>query len=467
MLAARLVADGYAHFVAHFRAVSDDDYARVVIAEAFAHAPKLDPSGTSWLPAPFWLNGAAMMVFGRSLEVARGVALVLGFASSLLLYAGARLVVRDPRRAALAAALASLLPWSVLLGLATVPELPVVALAFYALATLAPVERDAGRARCLGALALLGASLSRYEAWPIALGFAALTALDALRARGRERALLLASIGGALVGPAAWVVWNRHAHGDAFHFVARVAAFARAAHGAARPDTLGYWTALVADSPGVTLAVCVALGWAALRRAEVDDELRRWGRPALVLVLELALLSLAGLGDAAPTHHPERATLVATLTASIAAAALVVRLAARLGPDRRAAASLALLALGLTSYLGLPACVDRSDEEAAGRAARPVTVPGEVLLVQAVDYGYLAVVASFGRPEDAVTDRPVDPREAPQPSSFDDEVALRAALARTSAKTVVARIDSAAVGSLGTPRAQLGAWAVWRVPPPG
>ena len=42
-------------------AVSDDDYARVVIAEQWAHAPKLDPSGTSWLPLPLWLNGSAML----------------------------------------------------------------------------------------------------------------------------------------------------------------------------------------------------------------------------------------------------------------------------------------------------------------------------------------------------------------------------------------------------------------------
>ncbi|MEO8796345.1 MAG: hypothetical protein ABI551_00540, partial [Polyangiaceae bacterium] len=50
-----------------FSHVSDDDYARAVISEQFAHAPSLDPSGTSWLPFPFWLTGSVMMVFGRSL----------------------------------------------------------------------------------------------------------------------------------------------------------------------------------------------------------------------------------------------------------------------------------------------------------------------------------------------------------------------------------------------------------------
>ena len=41
-----------------FSHVSDDDYARVVIAERFAHAPHLDPSATSWLAATaFWMRG--------------------------------------------------------------------------------------------------------------------------------------------------------------------------------------------------------------------------------------------------------------------------------------------------------------------------------------------------------------------------------------------------------------------------
>ena len=52
-----------------FRALSDDDYARIVIAQRFAESPSLDPTGTSWLPLPFWLNGGAMLLFGASVEV--------------------------------------------------------------------------------------------------------------------------------------------------------------------------------------------------------------------------------------------------------------------------------------------------------------------------------------------------------------------------------------------------------------
>ena len=49
--------------------------------------PALDPSGTSWLPFPFWANGAAMMAFGRSLGTAGVVAWVFGLASVLVGYA--------------------------------------------------------------------------------------------------------------------------------------------------------------------------------------------------------------------------------------------------------------------------------------------------------------------------------------------------------------------------------------------
>ncbi|HEX3855498.1 MAG TPA: hypothetical protein VHW01_31260, partial [Polyangiaceae bacterium] len=54
-LALLLAARGIACVLAWdngFRALSDDDYARISIAQRFAHTPHIDPSGTSWLPAP-------------------------------------------------------------------------------------------------------------------------------------------------------------------------------------------------------------------------------------------------------------------------------------------------------------------------------------------------------------------------------------------------------------------------------
>src|SRR5438105_4470054 len=73
-----------------FRAVSDDDFARVVIAERWAAAPALDPSGTSWLPLPFWINGAMLALFGRSLDVARVVAVALGVGSIAIVLVAAK-----------------------------------------------------------------------------------------------------------------------------------------------------------------------------------------------------------------------------------------------------------------------------------------------------------------------------------------------------------------------------------------
>ena len=46
--------------------------------------------------------------------------------------------------------------------------------------------------------------------------------------RARDAAIALLP----LLGPLAWMVWNAHAHGDAFHFLARVSRY-RQTHGAA------------------------------------------------------------------------------------------------------------------------------------------------------------------------------------------------------------------------------------------
>src|SRR5262249_5181355 len=139
-----------------FAQVSDDDYARTVIAQAFVHAPKLDPSGTSWLPFPFWLYGAVMMLVGRSLTVARAIAFVLGAAAPAIPYAGLRSMQIARIPAAAGAALAALTPWSVWLGLAPVPEGWAGACAAAALFCLA------GERAFFAAVLALVASLSRY-----------------------------------------------------------------------------------------------------------------------------------------------------------------------------------------------------------------------------------------------------------------------------------------------------------------
>jgi 4-amino-4-deoxy-L-arabinose transferase-like glycosyltransferase len=94
-----------------FRAVSDDDYSRVVIAARFAQHPTLDPSGTSWLPAPFWLYGAPMAVFGDSLLTARVVAVLAGAASAVLVWLAARVLGLSERAAWWGALGAVVLPY--------------------------------------------------------------------------------------------------------------------------------------------------------------------------------------------------------------------------------------------------------------------------------------------------------------------------------------------------------------------
>src|ERR1700722_356883 len=105
-----------------FTHISDDDYARTVIAEQLAHAPRLDPSETSWLPLPFWLTGVAMMAAGRTLGVARAVAVVLGAVSVAAPYLAMRAVGVRRGAAFAGAALAMTLPWNAWLGVSMVPE---------------------------------------------------------------------------------------------------------------------------------------------------------------------------------------------------------------------------------------------------------------------------------------------------------------------------------------------------------
>ena len=123
------------------------------------------------------------------------------------------------------------------------------------------------RRRVLGAVALTAATLSRYDAWPVAAGFAALSAWDARRAVGRDRARLLFAAGFAAFGPLAWIAWNQAAHGDAFVFIARVAAYKQALGGSdpgALARVLEYPSAALGQEP--ELFGLVAVGQMQTRR---------------------------------------------------------------------------------------------------------------------------------------------------------------------------------------------------------
>jgi hypothetical protein len=419
-----------------FRAVSDDDFARVVIAEQWAHAPRWDASGTSWLPFPFWLHGAAMLAFGRSLATARVAAAVLGVGAALLVYLAARWLGEDRRAAAAGAVVAAVFPWSAWLGVATVPELPTAALILLAAASLAG---DAPRRRLLGGAALFAATLSRYEAWPVAALFAALCLVEAAR---KKRPLALVPAALALLGPASWLAWNRLAHGDALHFLARVAAYKQALGGAEPGAATRLWAyplSMVREEPELAALFAASAALLALRRGSVAlrSALAPYARPAAILGAQIAALSLAMIKDGAPTHHPERAVLAALLLLAVCAGALAARVGAWW-------LSLPVFAAALASALVRPLVprerfADREAQAAIGRAAASLARPGEKVLLEVEDYGYLAIIAGFGRPEDALPERSIDPRLPPAPDRFADPRALPALLATTEARWAVAR----------------------------
>jgi len=405
-LAGLFAARGLACVVAWhagFRALSDDDYARIVIAQRFAHAPAFDPSGTSWLPVPFWAYGAAFRVFGTGLDVARATAIGLGLASTLAVYVAARLLGASNLGALLSAAASSLLvPYSTLLGLAAVPELPCAALLLFSAATLARAEPAL---RAWGGVALLFASWSRYEAWPIALVFALFCAWDALRQRRLGHV-----VGGvlALAGPLGWLALGHAEHGDALFFVARVTAYRRALGGL--PESLWqrvreYPFALFANAP-VLCGAGPVLAWFARRRGISG---LRSGRCLLSMLALLAFLVLGSTRDGVPTHHAARVLLPLWLLGSV----FIGHSLAELSPTRTRAA----LTLGLLALAALPSlrpfsasCAERSAELTAGRAARQFTSAG--LAIDTADYGYFAVQAAFGSPRGTSVLDDHDPRHA-------------------------------------------------------
>jgi hypothetical protein len=487
-----------------FSAVSDDDYARVVIAEEFARAPKLDPSGTSWLPLPFWITGLAMRLFGRSLEVARGVSIGLGILSALLVLVAARWITED-RRASLAGAIAAaIFPWSARLGVATVPELPAAALALLGAAALVPpapagwpaLSLEAGEPRerslpppgrmLIGGAALAGSTLSRYDAWPIAAAFSIAAIYLAIRGFFTSKApdrirpalarILAAAL--ALAGPLAWIAWNHHAHGSALHFLERVAAYRRALGGSGEGGALhalfAYPEAFVRHEPElVGVLVLIAFLCAVstrLRPPHLAARLRRYALPAALLFGQIALLSAAMVRDGAPTHHPERALLSAMLLLAIAAGDFGSHVA--LLAPRRARPLLALViaawlfpaALHFDPWLRLEDFANRSDEVAIGRAARAIVPPGERVLLEVTDYGYFAVMAAFARPEDIELDRSVDPRGGSSTSSFDDLARLRARAGGVRHFHFIARASpSAPVRELAREQAVRGGWGLFRL----
>ncbi len=412
-----------------FVAISDDDFARVVIAQELAHAPRLDPSGTSWLPLPFFVTGLPMMALGRSFVVARAVAVGCGVLSIWLVYAAARLLGAAPRAALFGAVIASIFPYSAWLGAATVPELPTAALVLFGAACLAASKsvEDARRGpllAVLGGAALSAAAACRYEAWPVACGAAALALHDTRRTG--KRAYIFAAAA-AVFFPLAWLAHGQYHYADPFFFIKRVTAY-KAALGepsASLPALLfGYPLALVRSEPELCFATLGALALGGTRL--------RWARPTFLLGVQLVVLVAGDVRGGAPTHHPERAVLSVWLFAAVLLGAQLSDLVSTIGsPKTRALAGLrphlrlstvALgVALGATlarpSWTRVGTFAPRHAELALAEAARSLVPPGERVVVATDDYGYFALLAGFAAPERCVVLDSHDPRTAPAPGT--------------------------------------------------
>jgi hypothetical protein len=471
-----------------FRAVSDDDFARVTIAQRFVTQPHLDPTGTSWLPLPFWVLGGAMRLVGTSLEAARGVSMACAaLATGWLALVAER--VGMPRGRAIAAALfVAAMPWGMQLTLATVPEAPAAALAAAGALTLAG---GSPRLRVAGAFSLLASVLSRYDAWPLTLAFGLLSAWDAVRARGEARRWLACAAAIALAGPFAWSAWEWAKYGDPLRYFGLVRSYRRAlGQGPSLSErVLGYPRGFFDELREVlALSTVAALAWAfARRRAGGAGTALAWRRPLVLAALQIGLLILGDVRDGAPTHHPERALLgPATVMVFASIDALGALLARR--PRREAALVLAGASLAMSLWvvqqlrhtIRFYAEAPRLREIAAGKALRAQVGADERALVDTRDlsggirdYGYYALMAAFGRPFAVEIDRDQDPRKPARLSSFESPDALLRRASESHARWLVAfgdrhRATAIAAGALpivDEPRGVEGVrWSLLRLP---
>jgi hypothetical protein len=456
------------------QALSDDDYSRTVIAERFAANPAFDPSGTSWLPLPFWVTGGAMMVFGRSLAVVGVVTDLWAVGAGWLLFAGMRRLRIARGAAMLGAVLATLVPPSAVLGSVAVPELPTAALCAFALLCVTaphlragvPESPDWETGLWLGAVAVAAATLCRYEAWPVAVVIAVFAWIRRVPFFTRIGASAL-----SLLGPAAWMVNNRVVHGDSLHFVQRVSSY-RAALGSpgGLSQGLTYLGAVVTGCPSVLVPLAV-VAFAAYRVK--PTALLRW-LPALSGACALLAFLAVGAGfGGAPTHHPERALLLLWILGSVAVVDLG-QILMRGSPSHgkkdvlrlSEIAVVALLVVDMHRQLG-GAGVDRRSEVAVGQSLRSLVAPGERVMIATDDYGYFAIVAAFGRPLDAAIDASHDPRDARTASALSalsTVETMTRRLAADRASWLVAPASEPLPAALMKREAGEGRFAVYRVP---
>ena len=419
-----------------FRALSDDDFSRVVIAQSFAQHPSLDPSQTSWLPFPFWLYGTCLAVFGNSLAHARIIAILVGIASAGGIWLAGRWLGLSRRASLFGAALSCTLPYAAYLGVATTPDYLNAVMVVLACSSLA---RGSSRIRALGAVASLIACLSRYESWPVAVLFAAFTAVEAMRHRSRRRLALALLV---LAAPIAWMGQGILRHHDAFFFVKRVASYRRALGVNASTDVLHLLSTPVhlftdALELWVLIIIVVLVSWVRKRRP-----LRaRWLAPALALLGMLAFLIFGDWRDGAPTHHIGRTLLPIWLFLSLVFASALFGHKRQSTLLTRALATVAIAFAFLSTQIAprpnklkLDGFCPRNEETAMGLLAATKVPKGQRLAIDTTDYGYFAIQAAFARPEYSIVLDKHDPR---YPSPSPGASAIRPALTRAGARWLV------------------------------
>lgn len=375
-----------------------------------------------------------MRLLGPSLEVAELLGLLQGVAATLLIYAAARAIGQPRSTAFLAAAVATLFSHSALLGALSVPEALTAALIVFAgcLFGSAGLGAEHGsRLRLLVAgFALLVASASRYEAWPVAGLFSASSFFIALERRSRTAGLACAL---ALLGPCVWMLHGVLRHGDPLFFAERVTAYGRALAPPAPflERLLLFPIAVVREEPEllalVVGGVVASRGIDVLRRA-----VARLRMLLAALLLLLGFLVAGALLGGSPTHHPERALLAVWFGICLLLAETWTEALKKQGPRTLVTGALSLaLAIGLLAFRESPlsgdAVFDRRNEIAIGRAAAKTVPAGAHLLIDTPDFGYFAVIAAFERPLNAEPFDDHDPR-TPRRPAFDSPEALTAFL---------------------------------------
>ncbi|MCA9641323.1 MAG: glycosyltransferase family 39 protein [Polyangiaceae bacterium] len=474
-----------------FHGVSDDDFARVFIAQGFATAPSLDPSGTSWLPFPFWLTGSAMLAFGKSLFVARIVAVLCGLLSTALLYLAARQLKLSPLRSASAAALGSTFPYAAYLGVATVPE----SLCAASIVAACVLVSSSPRLRLFGGALLCSACLSRYEAWPVALGFALVSGWDAFRGRSEvntepfskpQRTLLLGSGALAVSGSLWWMLHGLYAQGSATFFVDRVAAYRRAI--GAAPESLwarlsGYPLGFLRGEPELVLVTFVFSAWlfSSLRRSQSPEPppsdssgvrssvSQPWRRTAALLLLMLLSLIYGDLRDGAPTHHSERAVLALWMFTALVLLRVLELLLAHTSKPRIVLVAVACLLLGQFVlrpwYSRRDSFIIRRAAVATGAAAK--SKGAEKLAVATDDFGFYAVCVGFEAPDACFSLRDNDPRKKLTEDPLGSVSALRKALDAKGARWFALPVKYRELGErLGTERFVTGGWVLFEAGEP-